>query len=173
MEDFHFPLPAMGNMEHNGSILGIDCIAGMLWQGKQVANGRLHLFQERYARRLIKKVNARKVEGRIGVINGIQKPDEIPSLPPPRSQQRMGMGVHGLQGNCREILTVPKRMPPPLGVEEFASCHDISPVITTGVGYGQDDLGVGGKRYQNVQGTPGQGSGAKNDDPSRQRWQLG
>jgi len=156
----HFELAhqAMGLVKDDGLVGRRDLDRRVLRQGHQIADALLHLSQQRCTDQrarigLVIHIHTRPAPLHGGVargVEGIELAHIVAALPPPGRQQRMGMGVHGCQGNLRQILAALVGMAAALLAQQLAPVDGIGPVKAAGVGHGNQHLAVLGNAAEEL-----------------------
>ena len=152
---------AVGTVKDDGAIAGGNAVFRLrsprvLLERQQIAHAALHLLQQRalVGRRIVKHIHTgphRRVHGIQGLIELIQQPHIVAALAAPGSQQRVGMGVHGLQRHQGQIAPVLQRLTAALHAQQLAPVNGIGPVVAARVGHGQHHLGVACQCIQKAQ----------------------
>ena len=179
VQDFHLALRTVGDVEHDGPVIGIGQPGRQLGQRQQIADVGLQLRQHRWAGAVIEQVDARQVDGQavgpavLGLVKPIQLAHEVAALPAPGGQQRMGMAMHRRQRHLRQIALAAQGIAWPGGAQQLTAFQDVSPVVAAGVGHGQQHLGVRGQRGQRHQRLARQMGSPEQHHPPGQRRHRG
>ncbi len=106
---------AVGTVKDDGAIAGGNAVFRLrsprvLLERQQIAHAALHLLQQRalVGRRIVKHIHTGPAPTGArypGLIELIQQPHIVAALAAPGSQQRVGMGVHGLQRHQGQITS--------------------------------------------------------------------
>ena len=180
VQDFHLALRTVGGVEHDGPVAGIGHPRRQLGQRYQIADVGLQLRQQRVAGAVVKQVDARQVNrlavwpAALVLFKPVQLAHEIPPLPAPGGQQRVGMAVHRRPRHLRQIALAAQGVARPGGAQQLTALQDVGPVVAAGVGDGQQHLGVAGQRSQRGQRLARQMGRTKQHHPPGQgrRWRL-
>ncbi len=171
VEDFDFALRAVADVKHHRTIRCGNGLARMFGQGQQIADGGLHLFEQRVAGRVVEQVVPRQAGPVCRVrllVEGVELAHEIASLPPPGRQQRVSVGVHGLKTDLRQVAR-PQRPASRCCAQQLAALDDVGPVITAGIGQRDQHLHIPRQRHQRIEHHGRQMRSAKQHHPARQR----
>ena len=149
---------AMGLVKDDGLIRRCNLQRRMLGHGHQVANALLHLHQQRRIDQicsigLVIHIHPRPAPLHGRVARGVERIELahiVAALPAPGRQQRMGMGVHGLQWNLGQVLSALVRMTAALLAQQLTPINRISPVKAARVGHGNQHLAVLGNAAQKL-----------------------
>ena len=180
VQNFHFPLRAVGLVERQGMIplnIQLSLLLADFLEGRQVVDIVLQLMQQARCFRvamvreninfLVRGLEAAPVL--IRVVELVQQPDVVPALLAPGGQQRIGVLVQLVRilngGKCR--------MGPAtfaFGGEQLPVADDVGPVELAGVVNTQHHLTEPAQDVQGFQRLPGQRRDAKHHDPG---WQPG
>ena len=177
MQYLDLALRAVGDVEHDRAVGRVGLVVGVFGQRHEVANARLHLRQQCVAGALVEQIDLRALEalpGRQGIVEGIELAHEIAALPAPRGEQRVGVGVHLVERNGRQIAPLAQRVAAPFHAQQLAAFDDVGPVVAAWVRHGQQYLALlrqGGQRLQGLHRHMGHAE--QHDAPGHRRHRRG
>ena len=171
VQNFNFALGAVGDVENNGPVGRQRSHRRMLVQRQQIADAVLYLRQQGRIGCLgvVEQVDARYRKTGLTclcVIKLVKLAHEIPALTAPGRQQRMGVGVHLVKRQCRQIAALAQWLSSAFHAQQLPSIHDVGPVKPAGVGNGQQHLAVARQRCQHLQCGQRQVAHAKQHHPA-------
>ena len=148
LQNFHFPLAAVGHLESDGPILwgyGRFFFMGP-GQWRQIKNRLLHPAQQGgiflFGGKIVKQVNFFKALSIcLGAVVSIQETDIVPALFPPGSQKRINRVVQRFR-TCFSGVPGMGKMADLFKLQQFTVFHDVSPVEPAGVVYKKQHLAV-------------------------------
>ena len=145
VQDFHLALRAVGDVEDDGSVGRIGRRVGVLGQRQQVADAGLHLLQQVGARAVVKQINLvgrKALPGQQTLVKGVELAHKIAALPAPGGQQRVGVGMHRVQRQRRQIKAGAQRLAALCLAQQLTAVDGVGPVVAAGIGHGQQDLAM-------------------------------
>ena len=172
MQDLDLALRAVRDVEHDGVVVRIDRRMRVLGQRHQVADGRLHLLQQRACRRVVEQVDPGNAEAFLRgrrVVEGIELAHEVAALPAPGGQQRMAVRMHLFQRHRCQIARPAQGVATALHAQQLAPFDDVGPVVAARVGDGHQHLRVGRQRGQRLQRLHRHMGHAEEDHAARDR----
>ena len=149
---------AVRAVEHDGAVGPRHLQRRVLGQRHQVADALLHLGQQRRGAQVlgigfVEQVHARHLQLGCGTrgVEGVELAHIVAALPAPGGQQRMGVGMHGLQRQLRQVAAAAQRLAAPRHAQQLAPVDGVGPMEAAGIGHGQQHLAVAGNGGQELQ----------------------
>ena len=175
LQYLQFAHRAVRHLEQDRAVARRQCGHRLGADRLQVQNPPLHPLQQRGLfvfligfSSLVEEVEARQVEVplcRLGIVEGIELPDEVAPLPAPGREQWVGVAVHLGQGHQGQVRTTARWLSPPLRPQQLPAIHDVAPVVAAGIGDGQHHLAVAAECRQRLQGGTGHVAHAEGHHP--------
>lgn len=149
---------AVRAVEHDGAVGPRHLQRWVLGQRHQVADALLHLGQQRRGAQVlgigfVEQVHARHLQPGCGTrgVEGVELAHIVAALTTPGGQQRMGVGMHGLQRQLRQVAAAAQRLAAPRHAQQLAPVDGVGPMEAAGIGHGQQHLAVAGNGGQELQ----------------------
>ncbi len=173
VENFHFALGAVGNVEADGAVV-IEVDAGpqltRFVEWAQFENVILQLIEQCGRFAFAEQVDAPVTEGgavAVGVVVTVQQADVVTALFAPGGEQRVRVLVQGLRvdGDRHSDLA---RLAFVLVAQQVFVRNDVRPMVATRVMYAQQDLAESRQASERFQRLCGQRGNAENNHTGRQ-----